>query len=420
LKHAVTLALLAGLLAAGTGCQMLRPLPPSEPDGPESGACGVEYAYTTVAIDLCGDSICYRFDWGDGGRGDWGKLLPSGEPVTAAHAWSRPGKFDVRAQARDQFGFTSDWSPARPVAIHGREGYPDTVIAVLDGGSDPVGIACAPSGEFIYVAARGDDEVRVYRTSDNSLVCRIPVGDRPNCICTLPDGDRAYVGNAASNDVSVIRLADNTVIATVPVGRFPGYCCALPNGDYVYVTNYGGGTVSVIRTSDNAVVATVPVDPVPWGICPNIDGSRVYVGGSGTNRLTIIRTDDNIVAGRITVHNGPEGMSLSPDGTRLWVACRNSSVGSIDVVRLADGAVETSLPIPGYVVNVIPLPGGEYYYYACHEGARVGVVSDLTRTVVWHSVVASGPCYMAARPDGERVYVCSNYTGKIVVIGRRG
>ncbi|MEO0228367.1 MAG: beta-propeller fold lactonase family protein [candidate division WOR-3 bacterium] len=63
---------------------------------------------------------------------------------------------------------------------------------------------------------------------------------------TLSNGKYVYVTNAGSDNVSVIRTSDNTVVATIPVGDCPFGVAALPNGNYLYVANFLSHNVSVI------------------------------------------------------------------------------------------------------------------------------------------------------------------------------
>jgi YVTN family beta-propeller protein len=74
------------------------------------------------------------------------------------------------------------------------------------------------------------------------------------------------VTNRASNTVSVIKTSTNTVVKTVTVGNDPYRVAITPNGSYAYVPNAGYGTVSVIKTSTNTVVKTVTVGGEPDGV----------------------------------------------------------------------------------------------------------------------------------------------------------
>lgn len=86
--------------------------PPDIPliSGPTSGYIQTSYQFSGLAVDPDCDSVKIRFDWGDGNISDWGKWNPSGDSVWVSFSWLYPGKYLVRAQAKDSLGDTSEWS----------------------------------------------------------------------------------------------------------------------------------------------------------------------------------------------------------------------------------------------------------------------------------------------------------------------
>jgi hypothetical protein len=94
-----------------------RPNKPSMPSGETSGEMGVIYEYSTSTTDPDGDQIWYWFDWGDGTNSGWVGPYPSGIRGNASHAWSSPGKFFIKAKAKDEYDAESDWSPSLTVNI---------------------------------------------------------------------------------------------------------------------------------------------------------------------------------------------------------------------------------------------------------------------------------------------------------------
>jgi YVTN family beta-propeller protein len=128
-------------------------------------------------------------------------------------------------------------------------------------------LSTAPGdGVFAYVTNFTSGNVSVIRTSDNTVVATVAVGNGPNGVAVTPDGAFAYVANFFSNNVSVIRTSDNTVVATVAVGNGPQLVAVTPDGAVAYVTNFSSNNVSVIRTSGNTVVATIAVGSAPRGV----------------------------------------------------------------------------------------------------------------------------------------------------------
>ncbi len=98
---------------------------PSTPSGPAAGTAGVPYEYRTTAIDSDGDEVQVRFDW-DGSYSSWSPLASSGTTFITNHAWSTPGTYHVKAQAKDEHGASSRWSSALIVTIIGSNSPPST------------------------------------------------------------------------------------------------------------------------------------------------------------------------------------------------------------------------------------------------------------------------------------------------------
>jgi len=92
------------------------PNTPSTPSGPPSGKAGVEYTYTTHAIDVDSDQVFYLFDWGDGTTSGWIGPFDSGANGSASHTWAR-GSYQIKAKAKDIHGVESDWSPSLPISM---------------------------------------------------------------------------------------------------------------------------------------------------------------------------------------------------------------------------------------------------------------------------------------------------------------
>ena len=86
------------------------PNTPSVPSGPTSGYTGKSYPFSTSTTDPDGDSVTYKFDWGDGSPSSWG-------PGTQSHTWSSTGNFCVKVQAKDSHGKPSGMSGCHYITI---------------------------------------------------------------------------------------------------------------------------------------------------------------------------------------------------------------------------------------------------------------------------------------------------------------
>jgi PKD repeat protein len=83
------------------------PLPPS---GPTTGNTSTTYTFSTSGTDPDGDSLQYRFDWGDGTISNYGSS-------TQSYAWSSAGTYQIKAQAKDTQGAESNWSSPSTIDI---------------------------------------------------------------------------------------------------------------------------------------------------------------------------------------------------------------------------------------------------------------------------------------------------------------
>uniref|UniRef100_UPI000A783B81 YncE family protein n=1 Tax=Methanosarcina mazei TaxID=2209 RepID=UPI000A783B81 len=181
----------------------------------------------------------------------------------------------------------------------------NTVIAVVDVGSDPFGVAVAPDGTKVYVANMGSNNISVIDTATNSVTDTIDAGINPRGIAVSPDGTKIYVVNSASNNVSVIDTVTNNVTASVTAGGIPYGVAVNPDGKKVYVTNGDIGnennTVSVIDTISNNVIATVTAGGIPYGVAVTPDGTKVYVANWGSDNVSIIDTTSNNITARVNI-----------------------------------------------------------------------------------------------------------------------
>ncbi len=88
------------------------------------------------------------------------------------------------------------------------------------------------------MANQYEDTVSVIDTATNNIIATVDVGSSPTGIAVSPDGTKVYVTNYDDNTTSVIDTATNNVIATVNVGAGPMGVAVSPDGKKVYVTNY--------------------------------------------------------------------------------------------------------------------------------------------------------------------------------------
>jgi len=92
----------------------LSPSKPHKPAGPNTGAPGIEYGFTTKST-APKDPIYYKWDWGDGTFSDWMGRYNSNEICEATHIWKEKGSCNIRVKAKNVDGWESPWSD--PLAV---------------------------------------------------------------------------------------------------------------------------------------------------------------------------------------------------------------------------------------------------------------------------------------------------------------
>jgi uncharacterized protein (TIGR03437 family) len=299
----------------------------------------------------------------------------------------------------------------------------NSVVATVNVGSQPNGIAITPDQTRAYVA-NGGGEVWVLATAGNTVLAKLSLGGYPTAVAITPDGTRAYVTRTNSNNVSVIDTASNTVTATIPVGAVPSGIAITPDGAHAYVTNVGtmaGGSVSVISTSSNSVAATISLGNVgPLGIAITPDGSHAYVL-DGLGNLSVIATSSNTVAATVTfpqVGSCPFGIAITPDGTRVYVASFSSN--SVVVINTSSNAVVATVSVQGYPQGVAITSDGKHAYVTTSStetgigNGSVTIIDTSSNTVVGTVGVQSNPYGLAFKSGTATGYVCTNTTPPVI------
>jgi len=78
-------------------------------DGQKRGNVGTTYTFTFATVDINGDQVYYKINWGDGQVDEWVGPYTSGVAVEITHVWNEKGTYTVMAKAKDVYGIESGW-----------------------------------------------------------------------------------------------------------------------------------------------------------------------------------------------------------------------------------------------------------------------------------------------------------------------
>src|SRR6266446_3710233 len=212
--------------------------------------------------------------------------------------------------------------------------------------SQPQTAAVRGDESMVYVTNFGGNSVSVINTGTNAVVATINLGASPTGVAVSPDGTRAYV-TQTGNSVSVINTATNTVLTTLNGFNGPAGVAVSPNGTRAYVTNQNGTTVSVINTATNTVVTTLNGFNSPRSVAVSPNGTRAYVTNQIGGTVSVIDTATNTVLGTIPAGNAPNLLGICSNGNALLASgltFKANTSGAL-ACTLASGASGASGPV---------------------------------------------------------------------------
>jgi hypothetical protein len=247
---------------------------------------------------------------------------------------------------------------------------PPQLIATLELGKQPSGMAVNRAGTLALVANRADDTVSVLSIEGKTVkvVDTVPLSsgtdtkEQPSAVAITPDGKRALVTKFAAHKAALLAIDGEKVTYTkydMATGLWPYNLGITPDGKLAIVGNNGGAGSSDGQI-DTAAVIDMEADPP--------------------------RVIDQVVVG-----DGPEGLAVSPKG--------------------------------GYAVEVIlngsNLSHDKFYYHPRSYVSLLKIEGKKVRKVSQTDVggLAEG---VAFSPDGDYLYVGNFLDGDITILRRRG
>lgn len=274
-----------------------------------------------------------------------------GPPFSVALAPNEAYALVARAQTID---------PAAPdkltwdkiVSVVDLQSTPPRIIATLEAGAGPSGIAINRSGTLALVANRGDGTVSVFTIAGKTLTPagKIDFGDSksgPSGVAIARDGKSALVSRDGDHRISLLAIEGDKVTYNkreIYAGLRPYSLDMALDGQVAAVGNIGFGvgdsdTVSLIdmtAKSGPRVVDTITVGPTPEGVKISPDGKFIAVTVQNySNRaptspifndfglLKILRIDGSKLSQVAEMKNGHwcQGIAWTKDSATLLVQC---------------------------------------------------------------------------------------------------
>ena len=196
------------------------------------------------------------------------------------------------------------------------------------------GVLIDSEQDFLFSSDRGCARVSIYRCSDETLLGRVGVGDRPNGLAYDSGRRRLFVFNigdppGVNCTVSVVAVDQMRVVATIPLPGRPRWAVYDAATEQVYANVREPAHIVVLNANhlEIARAFNVPVAG-PHGLA--LVGERLLCAADG-GALVALDRDQGTVLGSVTLPGEPDVVIHDPVSARLYVA-----IGSPGVVSIID------------------------------------------------------------------------------------
>ncbi len=249
-----------------------------------------------------------------------------------------------------------------------------------------------------------------------TVIAKIPLGDRVSDLVTDPDNSAAYT--ALRDSIAVIS-SRHKISCVIPVGGYPRALTIGGDGSRLYATNYGG-SVSMIDISDHHVGV------IPGACCvqqvDTADGALIYAAGNATDggRVSVIGEGGATVAA-IDGFDGCAITDLAADseGGRLFVGLSRRSAyyqydtGSLGVIDTATNAAIHTIDL---LARPTPSPSARIgsMMYATHHDHRFVSAIDLASLRITPIALGNSPIGVRLTPDGLQAYVTNRCSLSVI------
>lgn len=242
-------------------------------------------------------------------------------------------------------------------------------------GSNPAAVAVHTSGDFLYIADFGGNDVTLLDINKSSGNLSVPTNNSvvapatpPNVFSTdggpvalamSPTQPFLFVANQSTSDVTVFAVDPGTgSLGQVQGSPFlispasnPRSLAVSPKGNFLFLANPAQGTVASFAIGNNGALTAVPGSPFAMGAgaTPNSitvenTGRFLYAADTAHNAVLAFSIGSN---GALTALSGspfaagaqPVAVAADPQGTLLFAANSASNNVSVYVIDASSGAL---------------------------------------------------------------------------------
>lgn len=282
----------------------------------------------------------------------------------------------------------------------------------------------APEQDYlVYVLSESADKIALVRfgakgarVEQDFETGSMPIDiDGPHGIAISPDKQFYYVSLAhgrPNGSVWKYRTADNTVVGRVPLGLFPATMDISPDGKFLYVVNFNlhgdmvPSSVSVVATDLMLEIARIKTCTMPHGSRLNAQGTRQYSACMMDDMLVEVDTSTLRVARHFLLTKGKElGMTGAPHDMQGMTMSSTQGGATTQMRDMGGHGMEP--PKPGdnscSPTWAQPSTDGSSIYVACNKSSEIVEVDAVAWKVKRRIQARAGVYNLAVTKDNRLV-----------------
>jgi YVTN family beta-propeller protein len=183
------------------------------------------------------------------------------------------------------------------------------VVATIDVGGQPAGVAAAPDGRAVYIVSPGSKTISEIDPVSKTVKRRLVLDGGPLGIAVSPDSKTIYSADWYGSRLWVIDATTFEVSRTLPVGQSPSGIAVAPDGT-VISADRDSDQISIINPQTSETVQ-VKVGERPFGVTIDAEGLRAYTADVGSNTVTVIDLETRKAVGSVPTGDRPYAVALA-------------------------------------------------------------------------------------------------------------
>jgi len=220
----------------------------------------------------------------------------------------------------------------------------------------------------LYVTAQANTTISAYTVTQStgtlsSIGNALGTGSVPSAIAIPPSGNALFVANSGSNNISSYSINSDAsltaVSGTTATGNTPTALAIDPGGKFLFVANQGSSSISVFSINGTGLTkvpgspfTTIPVGlsypngTLPAAVAVSASGKFLYVANQLANFVSVFAI--NSTSGALTPlgvpfyddgQTSPSGLAITPNGGFLYVANAGANSNNISAYAVCDNVV---------------------------------------------------------------------------------